>query len=89
MVLRPSWIYEQRSFQSTRIGGCLLISPRTEHANQAKKRDADLKIPTIVQSNDALAEPVKIPGMNYLEVNVNGKGFERSLLWQLSAWNIT
>jgi len=45
-------------------------------------------IPTIVQSNDALAEPVKIPGMNYLEVNVNGKGFERSLLWQLSTWNI-
>jgi len=61
----------------------------TEHANQAKKRDTDLKIPTIVQSNDALAEPVKIPGMNYLEVNVNGKGFERSLLWQLSGWSFT
>ncbi|KAH8598210.1 tyrosine/serine protein phosphatase-like protein [Bisporella sp. PMI_857] len=60
----------------------------TEHANQAKKRDADLNIPTIIQSNDALTEPVKIPGMEYLEVNVNGKGFERSLLWQLSTWNI-
>jgi len=66
----------------------ILTWRRTEHANQAKKREADLMIPTIVQSNDALAEPVKIPGMNYLEVNVNGKGFERSLLWQLSTWNI-
>jgi protein-tyrosine phosphatase len=61
----------------------------TEHSNQAKKRSADLKIPTLLESNDALAEPVKISGMNYLEINVNGKGFERSLLWQLSAWNFT
>lgn len=34
------------------------------------------------------AEPVRIPGVNYLEINVNGKGFERGLLWQLSYWNI-
>jgi protein-tyrosine phosphatase len=25
--------------------------------------------------------------MNYLEININGKGFERSLLWQLSFWS--
>jgi hypothetical protein len=56
----------------------------TEHANQTKKREGDLKIPALVQSNAALAEPLKIPEMNYLEVNINGKGFERSLLWQLS-----
>jgi len=56
----------------------------TEHANQAKKRQGDLKIPALVQSNAALAEPLKIPGMNYLDININGKGFERSLLWQLS-----
>lgn len=61
----------------------------TEHSNAAKKHEADLKVPALLQSNDALAEPVKIPGMNYLEVNVNGKGFERTLLWQLSAWHFT
>jgi len=61
----------------------------TEHANQAKKREEDLKVPALIQSNEALAEPVKIPGMNYMEVNINGKGFERSLLWQLSAWSFT
>lgn len=59
----------------------------TEHTNAAKKRDGDLLIPALVQSNDALAEPIKIPGMNYLEININGKGFERSLLWQLKWWS--
>jgi protein-tyrosine phosphatase len=41
----------------------------------------------MLQSNNALAEPVKIPGMEYLEININGKGFERSLLWQLKIWS--
>lgn len=30
---------------------------------------------------------MKIPGIRYLEINLNGKGFERSLLWQLSFWS--
>jgi hypothetical protein len=38
-------------------------------------------------SNDALADSIKIPGIDYLEINLNGKGFERSLLWQLSLWS--
>lgn len=65
------------------------LRTKTEHDNQAKKRSADVKVPALIQSNAALSEPVQIPGMNYLEVNVNGKGFERTLLWQLSAWNFT
>ncbi|KAE8442440.1 hypothetical protein EG329_003341 [Mollisiaceae sp. DMI_Dod_QoI] len=60
----------------------------TEHANAAKKRTGDLTIPALVQSNSALAEPIKIPGMNYLEININGKGFERSLLWQLKWFSL-
>ncbi|TVY65752.1 hypothetical protein LSUE1_G006314 [Lachnellula suecica] len=59
----------------------------TEHANQLKKREGDLKIPALVQSNAALAEPLQISGIKYLEVNINGKGFERSLLWQLKYWS--
>lgn len=59
----------------------------TEHANQVTKRQGDLKIPALVQSNEALAKPVKIEGMQYLEININGKGFERSLLWQLKFWS--
>ncbi|TAQ85846.1 4-nitrophenylphosphatase [Chlorociboria aeruginascens] len=59
----------------------------TEHVQQAEKREAESKIPALVQSNEALAEPLKIPGMDYLEININGKGFERSLLWRLSLWS--
>jgi hypothetical protein len=53
-----------------------------------KKRQGDLKIPALIQSNAALAEPSEIPGMTYLNININGKGFERSFLWQLSTWSI-
>lgn len=30
---------------------------------------------------------MQIPGVTYLNININGKGFERSLLWKLSAWS--
>lgn len=60
------------------------LRTKTEHLNQAKRRDADLKIPALVQSNEALAEPVKIPGLSYLEIRITGRAFERHLLSQLS-----
>jgi hypothetical protein len=53
-----------------------------------EKRQGDLKIPALMQSDAALAEPSEIPGVAYLNININGKGFERSLLWQLSIWSI-
>ncbi|EKD14134.1 tyrosine/serine protein phosphatase [Drepanopeziza brunnea f. sp. 'multigermtubi' MB_m1] len=61
--------------------------PRTEHVNRAKKRERDLKNPALLQANDALAEPIEIPGMKYLMINVNGRGFERSMLWKLKFWS--
>lgn len=63
-------------------------STRSEHVKQAKKREGDLKIPALVRSNDALAQPMEIPELEYLNININGKGFERTLLWRLSFWNI-
>ncbi|KAJ5035396.1 uncharacterized protein L3040_007866 [Drepanopeziza brunnea f. sp. 'multigermtubi'] len=59
----------------------------TEHVNRAKKRERDLKNPALLQANDALAEPIEIPGMKYLMINVNGRGFERSMLWKLKFWS--
>ncbi len=56
--------------------------------NKVKKRERDLKTPTLLQANEALAEPMKIPGINYLEININGRGFERNLVWQLSSWSL-
>jgi hypothetical protein len=80
----PSWISGQCTPRFAPPFKPPTYTSSTEHANQAKKREGDLKIPSLVQSKAALAEPLKIPGMNYLEININGKGFERSLLWQLS-----
>jgi hypothetical protein len=62
----------------------LTSDARTEHAQQAKKRQADLQVPVLLQSNAALAEPVQIPGMRYLEINITGRRFNLHLVRQLS-----
>lgn len=56
----------------------------TEHINEAEKRNAkdDDSAPP-AQSNDAAAEPLKIPGITYHEINLNGGSFARALLWKL------
>ncbi|XXH00290.1 Coenzyme Q-binding protein coq10, mitochondrial [Hypoxylon texense] len=63
------------------------LRSKTEHLKQAQKRQADLRVPALLQSNAALAEPVQIPGLRYREVKVTGRRFERFLLSQLSWWN--
>ncbi|KAI1765537.1 tyrosine/serine protein phosphatase [Hypoxylon sp. FL1150] len=60
------------------------LRSKTEHARQAEKRQADLKVPSLLQSNAALAQPVQIPGLRYREVKVTGRRFERFMLSQLS-----
>lgn len=60
------------------------LRTKTEHLKQAQKRAADLKVPALLQSNTALAEPMQIPGLRYLEIKVTGKKFENYLLKQLS-----
>ncbi|KAI0459784.1 protein-tyrosine phosphatase-like protein [Xylaria acuta] len=63
------------------------LRSKTEHVAQAEKRQADLKIPALLKSNAALAEPLQIPGLVYREVRVTGRRLERALLRQLSWWN--
>ncbi|KAK7911009.1 hypothetical protein PG985_013490 [Apiospora marii] len=60
------------------------LRTKTEHAKQAEKRQADLKIPALLKSNAALAEPVQIPGLRYLEIKITGGKFEKFLISQLS-----
>lgn len=50
------------------------LRSNTEHINAAKKRGAD---------TSTAAEAVQIPGIRYANINLNGKGFERHLIWQL------
>jgi hypothetical protein len=58
---------------------------RTEHIEQAQKHDARVKASAAVpQSNDDVAEPLKIPGIIYHEINFNGSAFSRMLLSKLT-----
>ncbi|WYZ38941.1 hypothetical protein EsH8_III_000855 [Colletotrichum jinshuiense] len=52
------------------------LGRRTEHVKQAKKREADLQVPALLQSNVALAEPVQISGLKYHEIRITGGSFE-------------
>jgi protein-tyrosine phosphatase len=60
-------------------------SVRTEHIEQAQKRDANIKASAALpQTNDQVAEPLKIPGIKYHEINFNGSSFSRMLISKLS-----
>lgn len=62
------------------------LRSKTEHINAAKKR-SELKEATqsaaIPSSDDAVTQSLQIPGIRYANINLNGKGFERHLIWQL------
>lgn len=60
------------------------LRTKTEHLEAARKRRRDAAVPALLQSNDALAGPVKIDGVDYREVKITGGGFEKHMLAQLS-----
>ncbi len=58
----------------------------TEHIDQAKKRNANARIQAsaiVPKSDEKAADAVKIPGIKYHEINLNGGAFARALLWKL------
>lgn len=68
------------------------LRSKTEHINAAKKHSDAVAITqsaAVPSSNDSIAEPLKIPGLQYAEINLNGKGFERALVWQLKYTSLT
>ncbi|KAF4973531.1 hypothetical protein FSARC_195 [Fusarium sarcochroum] len=60
------------------------LRTKTEHLNQTKRRKEQSSVPALVQSNEALAEPLQISGLDYREVKITGRSFELFLLSQLS-----
>ncbi|KAM0411720.1 hypothetical protein ACHAPD_009937 [Fusarium lateritium] len=56
------------------------LRTKTEHLNQAKRRKEQSSIPALVKSNEALAEPLQISGLNYRDVKITGRPFELFLL---------
>ena len=69
-----------------KIKTILDLRSKTEHVNAAKKRS---EVALVSQSaavpswDEALQQKVQIPGIRYAYINLNGKGFERHLIWQL------
>jgi protein-tyrosine phosphatase len=62
-----------------------LMPGRTEHIEQAQKRDAHIKASAAIpQSNEAVAGPLKIPGITYYDINFNGSAFSRMLISKLT-----
>lgn len=79
----------ERLRRDYRIATIIDLRTKTEHVQQAQKRDARIKSsPAAFQSNDQAAEPVKIPGIQYHEINFNGSAFNKMLLWKLSWWQL-
>ncbi|OAL33641.1 hypothetical protein AYO20_07148 [Fonsecaea nubica] len=60
------------------------LRSKTEHINAATKRSgAAVAAQPAPSSNETIAAPLQIPGIRYEHINLNGKGFERHLIWQL------
>ncbi|KAH7131905.1 protein-tyrosine phosphatase-like protein [Dendryphion nanum] len=79
----------QRLRNTYKLRTIIDLRTKTEHVQQAQKRDTKIKSsPAALQSNDEAAEPVKIPGINYYEINFNGTAFNKLLLWKLSWWEL-
>ncbi|KAF2876091.1 protein-tyrosine phosphatase-like protein [Massariosphaeria phaeospora] len=75
----------QRLLHEYKIKSIIDLRTKTEHVEQAQKRDAKIKASSAVaQSNDEVAEPLKIPGIVYHEINFNGSAFSRMLISKLS-----
>ncbi|KAK5654833.1 hypothetical protein OQA88_6869 [Cercophora sp. LCS_1] len=58
------------------------LRTKTEHINAAKKREVNLKD----GGDHVFVEPLKIPGIGYLEIKLTGRRFELFLLRKLSWW---
>jgi protein-tyrosine phosphatase len=97
-VLRPGLFYRSARPDETsasdrekltdtyKINTILDLRTKTEHLNAAKKHNETITIAqsaAVPVSNTTIATPLKIRGIHYAEINLNGKGFERSLVWQL------
>jgi protein-tyrosine phosphatase len=64
------------------------LRSKTEHINASKKH-APLDAPPssgaaiIPQTNEYISSSLQVPGINHIQINLNGGAFERALLWQL------
>jgi len=69
-----------------RIATVIDLRSTTEHINAVQKHSEMLATTQPAEGplpTSAVAGPLKISDLRYVEINLNGKGFERHLVWQL------
>ena len=59
----------------------------TEHLEQSQKHVANTTEAAATAPSDPF-NPLRIPEINYKDINFNGSGYSNALIWQLSYWNI-
>ncbi|KIW17754.1 hypothetical protein PV08_04949 [Exophiala spinifera] len=62
------------------------LRSNTEHINAAKKRSEiglNSTSAALPSSDQEVNQSHQLPGVRYANINLNGKGFERHLIWQL------
>ncbi|XPS79309.1 Protein-tyrosine-phosphatase [Ascochyta lentis] len=75
----------ERLVQEYGVKSIIDLRTKTEHIEQAQKRDAKIKASAAVpQSNDDVAGPLKMPEVTYYEINFNGSAFSRMLISKLT-----
>lgn len=75
----------QRLINDYGVKSIIDLRTKTEHIEQAQKRNLRIKASAVLpKTNDALTEPLEIPGIIYHNINFNGSAFSRMLLSQLS-----
>lgn len=99
-VLRPGRIYRSarpdsasksdktKLTQDYGLKTIIDLRSKTEHIEAAKKLAAASRTPSGPATKGDNLEAAKISGVRYAEVNLNGKGFERHIAWQLSYSNL-
>ncbi|KAF1920102.1 protein-tyrosine phosphatase-like protein [Ampelomyces quisqualis] len=75
----------QRLVKDYGIRSVIDLRTKTEHMEQAQKRDANIKASAAIpHTNDQVAQPLKISDMAYHKINFNGSSFSRMLMSKLS-----
>lgn len=102
-ILRPGKLYRsarpddtsvndrKRLVNDFQVKTIVDLRSKTEHIEATQKYSKSVqaaKSSLVPASNDLAAQALKIRDVNYAEINLNGKGFERHLVWQLSYGNL-
>ena len=98
-LLRPGLIFRSarpdaastadrhRVVEDYKIKTIIDLRTPTEHIEQTRKHAPNVPSAPAVSPSDP-AQPLRIPEVNYKDVNLNGSGYSNALIWQLSYHHI-